>query len=143
MVDDQSGSRTEQSNLSSDELDQLQPDISQLMPEIGERFWILYYAADARNWDLAKYQLVCARKLFQTAKITTTKALATKLDRFIDDHIDAIAEAIETENWADFQAEFHRAVDVANAYHSEIGVSFIKWTLPSEPPQHLKLDAST
>jgi len=122
-------------------VNELLPDITQLMSQIGGRFWILYYAAEAGNWDLAQYQLTCTRNLFQKATTVATEALTAKLQRFVDDYLDPVEDAIESRDWGAFQSAYEAAVNSANAYHRDIGVSFIEWTLPSEPPSHLNLNA--
>ena len=45
----------------------IQPGLGRLMPEIGTRTWKLYYAAKARNWTLAKFQLKEVRGLMELA----------------------------------------------------------------------------
>ena len=34
----------------------LQPGLARIMPEVGDRTWKLYYAAQAENWPLAAFQ---------------------------------------------------------------------------------------
>ena len=43
--------------LSMDDLALIQPGLARLMPDIGQRYWKLYYAAKAGNWVMAKFQL--------------------------------------------------------------------------------------
>ncbi len=51
--------------LSIDDLAVIQPGLARLMPEIGQRYWKLYYSAKAGNWTLANFQLGEVRVLME------------------------------------------------------------------------------
>lgn len=125
-------------HLTLDDLARLQPGLGRLMPEIGTRAWKLYYAAQATNWPLARFQLAEMRGLMQTCAFSRPK-YAEHLQLFIDRHLAAIDAAIEQQDWEAFQGTFHKAIDVANAYHKVWEKSFIVWKLPDAPPPDLDL----
>lgn len=124
--------------LTGDDLAALQPGLSRLMPEIGNRFWKLYHAAQARNWPLAKFQLKEATKLMELAAFTRPK-YEEHLGKFIEEQVKPLMAALEAENLERFNHEFHGAVDQANAYHELHDKPFLRWKVPAQPPPDLDL----
>jgi len=41
-----------------EDIERIAPGLGRLMPEVGDRTWKAYYAAQAGNWPLAKFQAV-------------------------------------------------------------------------------------
>jgi hypothetical protein len=116
----------------------MQPGLARLMPDIGARVWKLYYAAQAKNWPLAKFQLKEAKKLMELGAITRPK-YEENLGKFIEENVKPMMAAIEAEDLATFNAEFERAVEQANAYHELYDKPFLRWKVPSSPPPDLDL----
>src|SRR5437879_10741944 len=73
MADERPVARTKHCELSLDQLAEIQPGLGRLMPEVSERFWILYYAAKEGNWGLAQYQLNGVRNLLRIGAVTRPK----------------------------------------------------------------------
>ena len=132
--------RSRHGALTLDQLAALQPGLGRLMPEISDRYWILYYAAQAGHWRLAGYQLRQVRNLMMIGA-TTRPAQAQRLSDFTAHYLGPIEKAIMAEDFAAFDQAFRASVTAVNAYHVETGHPEIVWQLPDEPPKHLALRA--
>lgn len=130
--------RTRHGELSLDQLAELQPGLGQLMPQISQRYWILYYAARGGNWALAHYQLRGIRGLMRIGETTRPK-MAKFLRAFQEGHLGAIEKAIEARDWADFEKAYGEGIKGANSYHATTGHPEVVWQLPPTPPEHLVL----
>ncbi|GBD26762.1 hypothetical protein HRbin30_02104 [bacterium HR30] len=124
--------------MSIEDLAAIQPGLGRLMPEIGQRTWKLYYAAKAHNWPMAHFQAKEIRGLMELGAFTRPKHEAALLE-FLDQYWTPLQEAIKKEDFAAFEAAFHKAVDAANAYHELKDKPYIVWKLPENPPPDLDL----
>jgi hypothetical protein len=124
--------------LSGEQLAAMQPGLARLMPEVGNRVWKLYYAAQARNWPLAKFQLKEARKLLELCALTRPK-YEKSIGQYVEKQMAPMMAAIDAEDLEKFDREFAIAVDEANAYHEAYGKPFLRWKVPSQPPPDLDL----
>jgi hypothetical protein len=124
--------------LTLDQLGLTQPGMGRLMPEVGARIWKLWYAAEARNWELARYELVEGVHLMELGAFVRPKYERAMM-MFLEDDLDPVRVAIEERDWEAFQAAFQRMVDRANAYHEQFNKGFIRWKLPDIPPPDLDL----
>lgn len=124
--------------LSLDELGRTQAGMGRLMPEVGARVWKLWYAAEAQNWPLAKYELEEAVSLMELGAFVRPKYDRT-MTRFLADDLAPVAQAIADADWVAFRAAFDRMVDAANGYHGVYNKGFIRWRLPDHPPPDLDL----
>ena len=125
-------------SLTGEDLAAIQPGLARLMPEIGNRVWKLYYAAQAKNWPLAKFQLKEARKLMELGALTRPK-YEKDLGKFIEKRVMPMMGALESENLEKFNEEFEKTVEQANAYHEAYDKPFLRWKVPAEPPPDLEL----
>jgi hypothetical protein len=116
----------------------IQPGLGRIMPEIGARTWKLYYAAKAGNWPLAKFQHKEIKGLMELGSFTRPK-YEENIDAFLKENWGPIEEAIKQEDFAAFDAAFHKAVEAANAYHELRDKPYIRWRLPDAPPPDLDL----
>jgi hypothetical protein len=126
------------SELDAETLTQLQPGFARLMPEIGARFWKAYYAAQARNWDLASWQLREMRKLFKLGTITRPK-YRDDVEEFLREEVDPLMKALEERDVDTFNQHYAEATDSANEWHRRWKKGFILWKLPDTPPSDLDL----
>ena len=124
--------------LSIDDLAVIQPGLARIMPEIGQRYWKLYYAAQAGNWVLAEFQLGEIRELMELGMITRPK-YQEHLETFVKEDLDAIEDAIKVKDWEKVEVAFHQGVRNANDYHKLNDKEFIVWKLPDYPPPDLDL----
>ena len=124
--------------LELEELTSLQPGLARFMPEIGARFWKCYYAAEARNWPMARWQLSELRKLMRMCMVTRPKYIAD-LQEWIADDLEPLIWAIDAGDIDGFRNCYHDAVDAANDFHRRWKKPFILWKLPDTPPPDLDL----
>ena len=124
--------------LELEELTGLQPGLARLMPEIGARFWKTFYAAKARNWPLATWQLKEMSKLMRLGMVTRPKYIED-LEEFLHDDVEPLLGALADEDLRRFEALFHHAVEAANEFHRRWKKPWILWKLPDEPPPDLDL----
>jgi len=124
--------------LKGGDLAEMQPGLARLMPEIGNRVWKLYHAAQAKNWPLAKFQLKEAKKLMELGALTRPK-YEKDLGKFIEKRVTPMMAALESENLEKFNEEFEKSVEQANAYHEVYDKPFLRWKVPAQPPPDLDL----
>jgi len=124
--------------LGNEELTQLQPGLARLMPEVGDRFWKAYHAADARNWPFAAWQLRELRKLLRLGEITRPK-YRDDLEEFIHDDLEPLLQALDAQDFERFKVLYTEAVDAANEFHRRWDKPWIVWKLPEAPPADLDL----
>ncbi|MBI4312292.1 MAG: hypothetical protein HY681_10985 [Chloroflexi bacterium] len=130
--------RTRHTELTIDQIAEMQPGLGMLMPQIGDRYWVLYYAAKGGNWPLARHQLNEIRGLMRMGALTRPR-YADHLNAFINGHVAAIEKAIEQKDFGAFDAAYRRGVEAANRYHELMNHAEIVWELPDEAPKQLRL----
>jgi hypothetical protein len=121
-----------------DELGPLMPGMAEIMPLVGARIWKCYYAGQARNRALARFQLKEAVNLMEKGAFLRPK-YTDNMDKFITEEVAAVQKAIESEDWDTFDTAFHAMVDAANAYHELYDKEFLRWRIPEQPPPDLDL----
>ena len=117
-----------------DQLAQSQPGMARLMPEVGVRVWKAWYAAQALNWPLARFQLREAVKLMELSAFVRPK-YERSMARFLADDFAPLSEAVESADWPRFERSFEAMVERANHYHDVFNKGFLRWKLPDSPPQ--------
>ena len=118
------------------ELGHLMPGLAEIMPLVGGRIWKCYYAGQAHNKALARFQLSEAVNLMEKGAFLRPK-YAENMEKFIGEEVAAVSKAIESEDWDGFDTAFAAMVDAANAYHEVYDKAFLRWKVPSEPPPDL------
>jgi hypothetical protein len=121
-----------------DEIFAIQPGLARLMPDVGDRFWKCWYAAEAGNWKLADWQLKELKKLLRICIFTRPKYIED-LEDYMRDDLGPLTAAIAAQDFAGFDAAYRAAVDRANWYHEKWNKDFIVWRLPDQPPPDLDL----
>jgi hypothetical protein len=129
---------TGKGELTLDEIAVIQPGLARIMPEIGDRAWKLYYAGQAQNWPLARYQAKEARKLMELGGMTRPK-YAGPLNEYIENDWKPIEDAIEKQDLDAFTKAYAKAIESANAWHEEKDKPYIVWKVPDHPPPDLDL----
>jgi hypothetical protein len=124
--------------LTLDELARSQPGMGRLMPEVGARTWKAWYAAQAGNWRLARWQLSEAAKLMELGAFVRPK-YQVSMAKFLTDDFDPVRQAVEDRDFDAFETHFSRMVVRANYYHDVFDKGFIQWKLPDAPPPDLDL----
>ena len=120
------------------DLGHLMPGMAEIMPLVGDRIWKCYYAAQAKNQPLARFQLKEAVNLMEKGAFLRPK-YHENMESFIATELDAVKKAIESSDWDAFEPAFHTMIDAANAYHDFYDKSFLQWKIPSEPPPDLDM----
>jgi hypothetical protein len=119
-----------------DDLAVLQPGLTTLMPMVGQRYWKLYYAAKAGNWEMALYQLQQVRELMETGMITRPE-YEKDLEAFIEGYMGPIEEAIEQKDWSAFEEAYNDGIIGSKMYHDKNKRPYIVWKVPDHPPPDL------
>ena len=130
--------KTKHGEITIDQLAQIQPGMARLMDEISRRFYYLYYAAKGGNWPMAKHQYNETIAIMNIVKITRPK-YAQDMETYEKHHISPLLEAIEKKDWKGFEASYKKAVEGSDYYHDKYDYSFIRFVLPSKPPEHMYL----
>jgi hypothetical protein len=130
--------RTKHGELTLDQLAELQPGLGTLMRDISDRYWILYYAAQGGNWDLAAYQLRGLRSLYKKGATTRPK-YAAMLEKYAKLIFDPLQQHIEAKDFVAFETTYRKGIDLANDMHRASNHGEVIWKLPPQPPQHLDL----
>jgi len=129
---------TGKSKITLDQLGAIQPGMARIMPEIGARIWKLYYAAQAANWPLARFQLKEAVGLMNVGVVVRPK-YTDDMTTFITEECDAVMAAIDAKDLRAFDGAYARMVEAANAYHEKYDKPFLRWKTPDAPPPDLDL----
>ena len=129
---------TKNGDLTLDQIGEIQPGMARLMLEISERYWIMYYAAQAGNWELAHHEFRELRKTNQIAALVRPKYQQSLAD-FDTQYLQPLDQALHAKDWQAFAAAYHQSIDGANEMHRTLGYSYIEWQLPDSPPPSLRL----
>lgn len=129
---------TKHGDLTLDQIAEMQPGMARLMVEISDRYWILYYAAQGGNWELARHEFSELRKTMRMAAVVRPK-YQEPLAQFEAEHLKPLEKAIRARDGSALEAAFREATDAANEKHREFGYDYIEWRLPDAPPPHLRL----
>lgn len=120
------------------ELGSLMPGMAEIMPLVGARIWKCYYAGQAHNKPLARFQLKEAKNLMEKGAFLRPK-YTEDMDKFITEELAAVSKCIEAEDWEGFESTFNEMVNSANAYHEVYDKSFLRWKIPDSPPPDLDM----
>lgn len=129
---------TKHGTLTLDEIAEMQPGMARLMDELSRRYWVLYYAAKAGNWELARYMEKESEKILHTASVVRPK-YREDLTTFVRERFGPIAAAIERKDWDAFEAAYRRGIEDSDMYHDKYNKRFIRFRLPDHPPQWFDL----
>ncbi|MCH8196107.1 MAG: hypothetical protein IIB12_08530 [Chloroflexi bacterium] len=121
-----------------DDIAAMLPGPARLMPEVGNRWWKVYYAAKEGNWPLAEFETKEVEELIDMSMITRPK-YAEWMEPFIKDDLGAVKAAIKKQDWAEFEEVYQQAVKNANDYHKAADKPLLQWKLPEYPPPDMDL----
>jgi hypothetical protein len=128
----------EHKTLTLKEISSIQPGLGTVMMEYGYRFYVLYYAVKAKNWELAKYQLHEQLEIQEVGE-TTRPEYAEKLKEFELKYLKNLEDDIEKRDWLKFQKDYDKATNACNRCHFETGHKYIQYQLPANPPSLLRM----
>jgi len=132
--------------LTIDQIAEIQPGLGTVMVEVGNRWWWLFYAGDAGNWDLAAYQSKETKEIIEVGETTRPKR-KPGLESFVDNSMKPVDDAIKAKDKAAFKSAFTKATNACNGCHASEtdaegnNFSYIKWKLPTEKPPFFDLQA--
>ena len=121
-----------------DEIAAMLPGPARLMPEVGNRWWKVYYAAKAGNWALAEYEVKETIELIETCMITRPK-YQKWMEPFVHDNMGAVRTAIKKKDWKEFETVYNQSIKDANDYHKAADKPLIHWKLPAMPPPDMEM----
>src|SRR5437773_3249807 len=98
---------TKHGTLTVDELAAMQPGMARLMDELSRRYWVLYYAAKAGNWELAGYMERESEKILRTAAVARPK-YREDIGAFVRDRLGPVGPAVEAKDWLALEVAYHR-----------------------------------
>jgi len=129
---------TKHGTLTVDELAEMQPGMARLMDEVSRRYWVLFYAAKARNWDLARYMLNESEKILKTAALARPK-YRDDIAAFVRERLGPIDKAITEADWRAFEVAYRQGIADSDTYHDKYNKRFIRFRLPEHPPEWFDL----
>ena len=130
--------RTEENELTLEEMSGALPDTSTIMARVGHSWWHFIYAARGGNWGLADYYLRRVKKLEDTLAVLRPKH-RDRLLRFRAEAIPAVEQAVERQDLDALEAAYAAATDQANRLHGESGYPYVRWVLPPDAPPGLQM----
>jgi hypothetical protein len=95
----------------------IQPGLGTVMMEYGNRLSRLWFAANADNWDMAKYQLGEMLEIQEVGE-TTRPARAQTLKTFEANYLTALDKTIDAKDKAAFTKAFNDTIAGCNDCHS-------------------------
>jgi cytochrome c553 len=113
------------------------PGIEQFMNVIQSEHAKLWYAAQARNWALAAYQLGEIKEIMGDVQDLYPKfkdlPLADMLDAVITGPIAETEKALDAKNYAQFAAGYDKLSTACNSCHQATGNGFVVIQRPRGP----------
>jgi hypothetical protein len=137
-MDEKTVIKTRHGELTLEELAEAQPGMARLMKEVGERYHVLYYAAQARNWELAQHELNVIITILKTAGKLRPK-YRSDLTSFTQSYLNQMGETIRAKNWKEFEEAYMKGIEESNKYHEKYGYGFIRYVLAKKPPESYDL----
>jgi hypothetical protein len=111
------------------------PGIEQFMNVIQTEHAKLWYAASARNWELAAYQLGEIKEIMSDVEdlYPTFKnlPLGNMLDNVITGPIAELEKTLDAKDFGKFSAGYGKLTDACNSCHQATGMGFVVIQRPS------------
>ncbi len=125
--------------LTNEQLSDIQPGLGTVMVEYGTRFANLWFAAQAGNWEMARYQVLEMTEIQEVAEMTRPKR-ADALKAFEKGFLDKLDEAVKAKDLAAFTTAYDSAIVGCNGCHTGQtsadfpgGYKFVKIQRPTAP----------
>jgi outer membrane murein-binding lipoprotein Lpp len=115
------------------------PGLGTVMIEYSQRFSKAWFAAQAKNWDLVKYQVNEMKEIQETGEIDRPNN-ANSLKAFEAGFLDPLQKAAENKDMTAFSAAYDKAILGCNSCHTGTKNSefssfkFVKIQKPKTPP---------
>ena len=112
--------------------------VGTLMLEIQLHFSKLYFAGEARNWDLATYERNQIEEAVEKVAVLRPTENNVKLDDIITTFkqtpLAAVKDAIDVKDRNLFRQSYNDSLAMCNACHQATGRPFIAIVTPTNPP---------
>jgi hypothetical protein len=122
-------------------LEAITPDVGQMMQSIQLHFAKLHYAAEARNWDLARFERQEIEEDFETVAAMKPQDNGVNLVGIISAFTNGVTgpmaqmnDAIAVSDRQLFHQAYQGMASMCNACHQATGRPFIFITMPTNPP---------
>jgi hypothetical protein len=126
--------RTRHAELTLEDIGSALPGTGEVMASVSWCFAMCWHAATGGNWDLSAYYLRRTRSLLRGLSVTRPK-YAEQISEYDAGVLEELYQALLAHDRVAFGALYGRATDQANEYHVTTGHPYIRWVLPSEPPE--------
>lgn len=124
-----------------DTLASIQPGLGTVMIEYSTRVSNMYYAAKAKNWGMAAYQLKEAVEIQEVGETTRPNRVGL-LKGFENNSLKPLARDIVNQDFPTLQNDFNTMVTSCNGCHIGTGYGYIAYGLPTQPLTQAKLDTN-
>lgn len=120
------------------QLEAATPSPGVFMSSIHLHFAKLYFAAEARNWDLAQFE---RGEILENLEVVAALKpeergvnLVGVIDAFKNTQLTALKEAIDMKDRSLFREAYQDSINMCNSCHQATGRPFIVITTPTGPP---------
>lgn len=121
-----------------DKIEAALPGVGEIMNQVQLHFAKLYFAAQAKNWALADFELDELEENLQAAVSLRPEERGVRLggvfEAFKSTELKQMRESLASKNMEDFNRSYKNSLMVCNSCHTATGRPFIVITLPSGPP---------
>jgi hypothetical protein len=119
-------------------LEAASPGLGGIMADAQTHFAKLYFASEARNWDLARFEWgELESKLNAIAALRAEErgvGLSAIVDAFKQTQLVTLKDAIELKDRRLFREAYQESISMCNGCHQATGRPFIAITTPTQPP---------
>ncbi len=114
------------------------PGVGDVMSNVQLHFAKLYFAVEASNWDLAKFELHEIEENLEKSVRLRPEEKGVQLDgileAFKETEFEAMNKAVVSKDKMSFGRAYDDSIAVCNSCHTATGRHFIVITLPMVPP---------
>jgi hypothetical protein len=116
---------------------ELAPGLGEFMTTIQLHAGKLRFAAQAANWDLAKYELDELKETMEAAKGLNEEngvKISNVLDSVLQTQVGRLGKTMESKSQSAFKKSYDETLSACNGCHTEAGYKFIHIVRPAAPP---------
>ncbi|HEY6998884.1 MAG TPA: hypothetical protein VH851_13195 [Candidatus Binatia bacterium] len=117
---------------------ELAPGLGEFMTTIQLHAGKLWFAAQAANWDLAKYELDELKETMEAAKGLNEEKNGVKISNVLDSvlqtQVAGLEKTMESKSQSAFKKSYDETLSACNGCHTEAGYKFIHIVRPTAPP---------
>ena len=128
--------------LSLQTLTQIQPGLSTYMMEAAQRFGIMWFAAQQKNWDLAAFEAREAEQVLQHGAVRSNQSRQLGINGFNSAFLEPLIAAAQSGDQTQFESVYARAISGCNACHATQSYgqinrpfSFVRIQVPKNSPE--------